>query len=350
MPLPVILNTLAGHLWGYFAASSIDDDAAFFRGFRNELSLAVVEQDHRNYTLYQRILDRNLHRVVKDFSAQFNERKNRGVFTLMNARTMTDISLLTKYVAGKLPLEDFWSDFGEGGGNASPVDLLNIAFGHAIDELSRPIDAIRHQAKTVTVGTSRKEEMLRGVLFDLVASLKFSAKNLKAENILDLDRIQKAVAGVRGYTLYEIGNLDVEGGLTDDTTISIVKRGGIALEMKSRVEQSKLLMGAKRSIVSVGHVYVGRGKTDGASIIIVPLLGEGPGVHHLLLIHIQYNEALSLSEKIDVLGSRFNDIRNLVNEYNLPWSDRYLESISLESIFSEPVEIIAGQIRTQLNA
>ena len=350
MPLPVILNTLAGHLWGYFAASSIDDDAAFFRGFRNELSLAVVEQDHRNYTLYQRILDRNLHRVVKDFSAQFNERKNRGVFTLMNARTMTDISLLTKYVAGKLPLEDFWSDFGEGGGNASPVDLLNIAFGHAIDELSRPIDAIRHQAKTVTVGTSRKEEILRGVLFDLVAILKFSAKNLKAENILDLDRIQKAVAGVRGYTLYEIGNLDAEGGPTDDTTISIVKRGGIALEMKSRVEKSKMLMGAKRSIVSVGHLYIGRGKTDGASIIIVPLLGEGPGVRHLLLIHIQYNEALSLSEKIDVLGSRFNDIRNLVNEYNLPWSDRYLESISLESIFSEPVEIIAGQIRTQLNA
>ncbi len=350
MPLPVILNTLAGHLWGYYAASSIDNDAAFFREFRNELNLAVVEQDHKNYTLYQRILDRNLHRVLKEFSAQFNERKNRGIFTLMNARTMTDISLLTKYVAGKLPLEDFWSDFGEGGGNASPIDMLNITFGHAIDELSRPIDAIRHQAKTVTVGTSRKEEMLRGVLFDLVASLKFSAKSLKAENILALDRIQKAVAGVRGYTLYEIGNLDAEGGPTDDTTIAIMKRGGITLEMRSRVEQSKLLMGAKRSIVSMGHVYVGRGKTDGASIIIVPLLGEGPGVRHLLLIHILYNEALSLSEKIEVLGSRFNDIRNLVNEYNLPWSDRYLESISLESIFSEPVEIIAGQIRTQLNA
>jgi hypothetical protein len=120
--------------------------------------------------------------------------------------------------------------------------------------------------------------------------------------------------------------------------------------MKSRVEQSKLLMGAKRTIVSTGHAYIGRGKTDGAPIIIIPLLGEGPGIRNLLLIHILYNEALSLSEKIDVLGSRFNDIRNLINEYNLPWSDRYLESISLESLFSEPVEIIAGQIRMKLNS
>jgi len=113
LPLPVILNTLAGHLWGYYAASAIDDDAAFFRGFRNELSLAVVEQDRKHYTLYQRILDRNLHRVLKEFSQQFTERKNRGSFSLLSARTMTDISLLTKYAAGKLPLEDFWADFGE---------------------------------------------------------------------------------------------------------------------------------------------------------------------------------------------------------------------------------------------
>jgi glucosamine--fructose-6-phosphate aminotransferase (isomerizing) len=350
MPLPVILNTLAGHLWGYYAACSINDDAAFFREFRKELSLAVVEQDHKNYTLYQRIFDRNLHRVLKDFSEQFNERKNRGVFTLINARTMTDISLLTKYVAGKLPLEDFWSDFGDSGGNASPIDLLNIAFGNAIDELSRPIDAIRHQAKTVTVGTTRKEERLRGVLFDLLGNLNFSAKSLRAENILALDRIQKAVAGVRGYTLYEIGNTDDEGVPTDDTTISIVIKGGIALEMRSRVEKSRLLMGAKRTIVSTGHVYVGRGKADGAPIIIIPLLGDGPGVRNLLLVHILYNEALSPSEKIDVLGYRFNDIRNLVNEYNIPWSDRYIESMSLEFLFSEPIEIIAGQIRMQLNA
>ena len=349
MPLPVILNTLAGHLWGYYAASAIDDDAAFFREVRNEMSLAVVEQDHKNYTLYQRMLDRNLHRILKDFGEQFTERKNRGVFTLMNARTMTDISLLTKYVAGKLPLEDFWGDFGEEGSNASPIDLLNIAFGQAIDEMSRPIDAIRHQAKTVTVGTSRKEEMPRGVLFDLFASLKCSAKNLKADNMLALDRIQKAIAGVRGYTLYEIGDLDVEGHPTDGTTISIVNRGGVSVGMVSRAEMSKSLMGTKRTIARTGNLYVGLGRVDGRPLVIIPLLRGGEGVSGLLLVHVDFNAALTAADKVEILGDRYRDILNLVNEYNLPWDDAYLGEMPIEILLGESVEFIATKIRKTLD-
>jgi glucosamine--fructose-6-phosphate aminotransferase (isomerizing) len=349
MPLPVILNTLAGHLWGYYAASAIDDDAAFFREVRNEMSLAVVEQDHKNYTLYQRMLDRNLHRILKDFGEQFTERKNRGVFTLMSARTMTDISLLTKYVAGKLPLEDFWGDFGEEGANASPIDLLNIAFGHAIDEMSRPIDAIRHQAKTVTVGTSRKEEMLRGVLFDLLASLKCSAKNLKADNMLALDRIQKAIAGVRGYTLYEIADLDVEGHPTDGTTISIVNRGGVSVGMVSRAETSKSLMGTKRTIARTGNLYVGLGRVDGRPLVLIPLLRGGEGVSGLLLVHVDFNPALTAADKVEILGDRYRDILNLINEYNLPWDDAYLGEMPIEILLGESVEFIATKIRKTLD-
>jgi glucosamine--fructose-6-phosphate aminotransferase (isomerizing) len=32
--------------------------------------------------------------------------------------------------------------------------------------MSRPVDAIKHQAKTVTVGTSRISEKLEGLLFN----------------------------------------------------------------------------------------------------------------------------------------------------------------------------------------
>ena len=60
----------------------------------------------------------------------------------------------------------------------TPFDLLDVTLGTAIDELTRPIDAIRHQAKTVTVGTSRKEKELKGIIFDLLETLKFSVKNL----------------------------------------------------------------------------------------------------------------------------------------------------------------------------
>ena len=40
------------------------------------------------------------------------------------------------------------------------VEDLTDALADGIDELTRPIDAIKHQAKTVTVGISRSEEDL----------------------------------------------------------------------------------------------------------------------------------------------------------------------------------------------
>ncbi len=346
MPLPVILNTVAGHLWGYYAACKIDEEALFFREFRSRLNLTVTDAGRHQALFYEKIADRQFRQMIRDFSASLHERLANGGFSLSSVSTISDLVLLLKYVVGKIPLEDFWQDFRDE--TISPIDRLDTCLGHAIDELSRPIDAIRHQAKTVTVGTSRREQPLEGIVFELLKELGVALRRLTGKNILAIRNVQQAISEIQGYTLYAVNNLDQEGSPQDNSTIAIRQRGGIALQMKSRVEKSDLLMGAKKTIVSSGHVYLGRGKTDGAPIMIVPLLGEGMGVRNLLLIHIRFNESLSLPEKIAVLGYRFNDIRNLINEYNLPWNDRYLESIPLETLFSEPVDFIAGQIKSKL--
>jgi glucosamine--fructose-6-phosphate aminotransferase (isomerizing) len=345
MPLPVILNTLAGHLWSYYAACSIDGDASILRAFRSHLNRKMVEHDKKKYSLYERIADRRFRRMVGDFSIKFHQHMIHDAFSPAAVKTVSDMLLLLKYASGKLPLEDFWHDFKMENGFTSPIDLLDISLGHAIDELSRPIDAIRHQAKTVTVGTSRKEQPLRGIVFDLFRELEFSVKSLITKNILTLARINPAISGIRGYTVYDIGHLDAYGNPVEDSTISIERRGGISLSMTSRTEDSSLLMGTKRSIVSTDHVYVGRGKLDGASIVIIPLLGDRAGVGKLFLIHVEFNDSLSVKEKKAVLGYQFNDIRNLITEYNLPWDDRYLEAIPTGVLLGEPPEFIAGQIK-----
>jgi len=349
-PLPVILNTLAGHLWGYYAACRIDEEAAFLREFRSRLNLTMVEQARTRTSMYDGLFDRNFRRMVREFAREFNERRRRGAFSVTGVRTASDVVLLLKYAVGKLPIEDFWEDFRTEDDAVSPVEMLDIALGHAVDELSRPIDAIRHQAKTVTVGTSRKkEEPVRGILFDLLKELGFPAKRLVGKNIMALSRLQPAVAEVKGYTLYDVNNLDAEGNPNDASTIAIRRRGGISSSMKSRTESSRRLMGTKRSIVSTGHLYAGRGKLDGASIVIVPLLGERTAVRNLLLLHVVYREKMTVHEKKETLGYRVDDIRNLVNEYNLPWKDRYLEDFPLEDLLSDAVETLAGRIRRRID-
>ncbi|MBU2027220.1 MAG: SIS domain-containing protein [Proteobacteria bacterium] len=348
MPLPVILNTLAGHLWGYYAACSIDADALFLREFKSRLNLIMVEQAKLSLSFYECVADGRLRRLVNDFAERFQQRRNGGGFSLAGVRTMSDLILLLKYAAGKLPLDDFRRDFPGEKETPSPIDLLDITLGHAVDELSRPIDAIRHQAKTVTVGTSRKEAPLRGVIFDLLRGLGFSARALLSTSVPAISRIQKAVAAVNGHTLYAINHLDADGKPADDSTIAIVGRGGISAGMRSRAEKTGLLMGTKKSIVASGRLYAGQGKSDGASIVIIPLLGEGDRIRHLLLVHVAFNEGLSVGERKELLGERINDIRNLIQEYNLPWDESCLGKIPLGLLLGEPVEVIAGQIRQNL--
>lgn len=345
MPLPVILNTMAGHLWGYYAACSINQEAHIFKEFRNDLNLAIAEQVKNNYSLYEKITDVHLGQIINKFDKSFNGHRNEGAFNLLSIRTISDLIILLKYASGKLPLEDFRHEFKVDNGFVSPLNFLDVVLGKAIDELSRPIDAIRHQAKTVTVGTTRKEKIFKGIIFDLLEKLNFTVKDLTYKNVMTVSRIQPVVSAVRGYTFYDINHLDARGNPAEDSTITIRKKDGIAAQMTSRAETSRLLMGTKRMIVSTGHVYIGKGKADGASIIILPLKAGSDVISNLLLLHVDYNELLPAGKKKEVLGYRYNDIRNLVNEYNIVWDDRYLEKIPLADLFSEPLEILAERIR-----
>ena len=357
LPLPVILNTVAGHLWGYYAALVIDEEAVFFRTFRARLNAVLTEQTRDNYSLYEKMADRRLNETVRKFYRDFHQRRQQGAFSFSHVKTISDLVLLLKYAAGKLPLDDFWREFPGSEGFTWPGELLDVTLGQVIDELSRPVDAIRHQAKTVTVGTSRKEPPLRGIIFELLKELEYSARSLATKNIIALTALQPAIGAIKGYTLYEVGNLDVAGKPTDSSTISIRNKAGIALGMRSRAETEAVLMGTKRTIVSTNHLYVGYGKADGAAIVILPLQ-EGPvlrqaqderasGRVSLLLIHVAFDETLTLQGKKDVLGYRYNDIRNLINEYNLPWDDGYLSLLPMAALLGEPVEVLAERIRQE---
>ena len=150
-------------------------------------------------------------------------------------------------------------------------------WGHAIDELSRPIDAIRHQAKTVTVGTSRKEQPLQGIIFDLLKELCFSDSPDEQKHPQPSAECSRPSPAIKGYTLYGIGNLDAEGNATEEPNDCHCDPGRRV--PPDDVADGKIgrLMGTKKTIVSTGHLYIGNGKSDGAPIVIIPLLGEGAG-------------------------------------------------------------------------
>jgi len=77
------------------------------------------------------------------------------------------------------------------------IEDLSTALTKAIEELTRPIDAIKHQAKTVTVGISRSDEtLLRVPLVQEVLATGAARDRLTYRALRTLVALDPAVDGL----------------------------------------------------------------------------------------------------------------------------------------------------------
>jgi glucosamine--fructose-6-phosphate aminotransferase (isomerizing) len=221
--------------------------------------------------------------------------------------------------------------------------VLLHRLGDAIGFLARPVDAIKHQAKTVTVGTSRlSEPPPGGILFAALAAENFSETQLTPSNAMVLKNLQAVIRDIEGSVLYRISGLNLLGEPDETSAIEVLNKRGTTSVIPSRVETDKTLKGSKRTIVRQGNVYVGKGRKDDRSILVVPLLSSAPArpnsIEHLLLLHITFKETVPLNVKIRALGGKYEHIRNIVQENSIGWSDGLLELVEIDELFGRSAE------------
>jgi glucosamine--fructose-6-phosphate aminotransferase (isomerizing) len=254
----------------------------------------------------------------------------------------SDLTLLLKYLAGRLPVTDFELDFGLKGTAVNMVQTLLRRLGEAVGFLARPVDAIKHQAKTVTVGTSRISERLEGIVFAALAAEDLSISQLTPANLIVLKNVQGIIRDIEGSLLYRIDGLNLLGEPDEQTTIEVVNKRGKTAAIPSRVETDRSLKGSKRIIVREGNVYIGKGRKDDRSILVIPLLCSSPSkagrVEHLLLLHISFKDSVPLNQKIRALGGKYEHIKNIVQENSVGWDDTLLESVPIEELFGRSAE------------
>ncbi|MDD2673167.1 MAG: hypothetical protein PHW43_12255, partial [Syntrophales bacterium] len=68
----------------------------FLQEFRNQLNMEMVRHQRNDFSLYERISDRDFHRVVDDFALKFHDLRREGAFSFTSVSTVSDISLLLK--------------------------------------------------------------------------------------------------------------------------------------------------------------------------------------------------------------------------------------------------------------
>ena len=158
--LSFVLCALAGHLFGYEAALAIDASARPLRAARGCIE-TLVGAAALSPT------DRDLDPLValsgqlEPLAARFFDGLRAGDYNgALEAGTAVQLASLLRYAIGVVPLDAYQIDFGKVGTPSTVVEDLTAALTKAIEELTRPVDAIKHQAKTVTVGISRSDETL----------------------------------------------------------------------------------------------------------------------------------------------------------------------------------------------
>jgi len=353
--LSPILNTLVGHLWGYYAALAINEGSRFLYRFREDMSRTIDDFAKKGLDVYEVVLERSFREKIAAFYNELrNARTHKRLPSVMGMDAATDLILLLKYLSGRLPISDFELDFDMKGTANNMLARLFACLGEAINVMARPVDAIKHQAKTVTVGTSRIREKVEGILFEALEKHHIGISQLINSNIIVLKNLQAVISDIKGAIVYRVSGLNMLGELTDDTTIEVVRKEGVLKPIPSRVESDIRLKGTKRIIVRQGNVYIGKGRKDDRSIIVIPVISTSPStanmIEYLLLLNISFKTDVPLSFKAKALGGKYEHIKNIVQENTVAWQDEFLELVAMEDLFGRSAEKVGESIISNLDA
>ena len=331
--LAFVLSAMAGHIFGYEAALAIDAQALLFREARAAIeSLVGLEGDPDEYLARLR---EDIQGPATRFFAALRSGDLNGH---LEASTAERVASLLRYVAGIVPLEAYQIEYGKVGTPAELIEDLTGALTAAIEELTRPIDAIKHQAKTVTVGISRSEDVLfRAPLVAEVLTAGAARDRLSYKALRTLANLGPAVEEVTGYTRYRI----------EGDTIEVIDKGGVAASIPSRVEGRRELRGTKHRAAFEREVTAARGRADGRTVLLVPET-KGDEVTGMTLLHVRFADVLQPDVARQVLSgyrNRYEALVDAVTETEPRFDDARLAEVPFVDLLVEPVYVLADRWR-----
>ncbi len=339
--LAFVLSTVVGHLFGYEAALAIDAQARPLREARSAIEEAVSAPAPIDA---ERILA-DLRPRNEAISTRFHDGLRTGAYNgHLEAGTAVRLSSMFRYATGHTALDAYQYEHGRVGTPSMVIEDFTAALTGAIEELTRPIDAIKHQAKTVTVGISRSDEGLLAVPLVAAALEAGAARDrLSYKALRTLAGLDRAIDEVVGYTRYRIEG-EVEGA---DATIVVVDRGGIARDLPLRTERNPQLRGTKHRVATEREVTVAVGRSDGRSLVLIPEV-KGHQCTGITLLHARFAAELPAGRMRSVLEAyrgRYAALKDAVTETEDTFRDDLLGAFPPIELLTTPVNVLADRWR-----
>ena len=341
--LGFILSTMVGHLFGYEAALAIDAQAQPLR----EAHSAIEQAAARSFLNGEQALAW-VEPVIERSAATFFDGIRTGDYNgHLEAATAVKLASLFRFALGSSPLEAYQIEYGKVGTPAVILDDLAAALSVGIDELTRPIDAIKHQAKTVTVGISRSDETLLEVPLAFAALEAGAPRDrLSYASLRTLADLDPAVEEVLGHTRYRVEGLDADGA--GEATVVVVDRGGISRHIVSRTDRFPRLRGTKHQVALERRVFVARGRSDDRCVIIIPELKDNVTTG-LTLLQVKFADSLTAAAARGVLRgyrNRYSALYDAVVETEEVFREDLLATEDVADLLTLPINVLADHWRS----
>jgi glutamine---fructose-6-phosphate transaminase (isomerizing) len=338
--LAFVLSAMVGHLFGYEAALSIDAQARPLREAR-----AAVEEAVAGGELGGALPERLAPALSAPATAFFGGLREGAYDGHLEASTAVRLTSLLRFATGVVPLDAYELEHGTVLSPASFVEALVAGLTKGVEELTRPIDAIKHQAKTVTVGISRAEDTFLDVpLVKALLAAGVERDRLTYRAVRTVAAVDPAVAEVTGHTRYRIeGDVASRRG-----TISVIDKGGSAAALASRADVEDRLRGTKHRVASERQVTVARGALDGRTIVMAPEVKDNE-VTGITLLHVRFAGRLDPAVARSVLTgyrNRYSALVDAVTETEPTFDDSRLGEVDIVDLLVEPVHVLAERWRT----
>ena len=338
-----VLSAMVGHLFGYEAALAIDGQAKTLRAVRSVAEGYTTDGGLPDALPLSRGQVDAIQIAATPFVAALQSGRMDGN---LSASIAVRLDGLLRYATGQAPIEGYEAESGKIGTPSAIVGDLIEALSAAIDELTRPVDAIKHQAKTVTVGISRSEPAVLGIaLVEAALSAGASPDSLGYRALRTLSKLDPAVDEVLGYTRYRID----WGSDGKNATAAVIDMGGIATEIApSRTSRNPRLLGSKHRAAEEREVTVVRGARDARTVVLVPE-AKGGQVCGMTLLHVRFADYLPYEVAAEVLAgyrTRLDALRDAVTETEEQFELSRLGDEPMVDLLSEPVYELARRWRS----
>ena len=318
--LDFVVATVAGHLFGISAAQAIDQSCVPFRDLRGVLSQTASTIDRAHIL-------KPLNTALDSIESGVTDSALASSLATRMIRFLTWVDKAADTIAADDPV----------------VVEFRLILNRVIEDLTRPIDTIRHQAKTVTVGISRPQAEVSPLILDAMSRLNVALTDLADRDRETLESLSPLVIAVDGAVVY-----DVTGRSGDATSPEWVLQADRALDQQqlhqSHYAQPAAATGTKRRALRTGSAVTGTGRLGTETLLVTPLHSpSGTIVSGLLLLHLTVAREASLQQKISVLkniGHKFDELAEHIADH--------VPQKSLNQVLSDsaPSLLIFGDLHT----